>query len=555
MALGLLIGLVLFAAFFDFSIVNPHNFAWLTGIDQIQAYSAWGFYNRLPPSWSAGIPGYPIDGQMTVGQLDAIPVWSLFVRASGLLSGADQHFGLWLLICFMLQGLFAAVLANRWCHTRAGRLTATLLLAVPPWLLMRTDHLTLCAQWLPLASLLVFEPNQSSSSPFRIKIGQLAALFFPVMFASAIHPYLTAMTLLINVFWFMGAFVSLYKKCGTDRIKCLILTAMIALLNFGISLWIMKISGFFADPIDPPGKNELGYYTADALSFFNSCGLSGSFVPCLVPLRMGQYEGFSYLGAGGVLLVVASLMKRRGVGISQDLGWRLLTLAAASSWILALGEQVRFAGHWLINLHPIYQYLYPLLAPMRSIGRFVWVPACVVLLAAVRRIEGRFSTGVILATFSAALTLQALDLRRTQPIKSVLRPSESPEEVAFWQSAVEKKLAHMILVPPPWPRTPCVGDTNSAPRFEHYVTVALQHRFSINGAILGRPRSGAAQENCDHFMYKMQAGDLDQAAVYVVDPKVRDAFLSAAHGEWRCIPGVLDQSLCMVQLGSGTGAK
>jgi hypothetical protein len=357
------------------------------------------------------------------------------------------------------------------------------------------------------------------------------------------------------VFWFMGAFVSVYKKCGKDRIKAMALTVMIALLNFGLSLWVMKISGFFADSIDPPGKNELGYYTADALSFFNSCGFSGSFLPCLVPLRMGQYEGFSYLGAGGVFLVVASLMKRRGTSSSRDFGWRLLTLAAATLWILALGEQVRFAGHWLINLHPLYQYVYPVLAPMRSIGRFVWVPACVVLLAAVRRIENRFSLRVILPIFFAALTLQALDLRRTQPIKSVLRPSESPEEVAFWQSAVEKKLAHMILVSPPWPRTPCVGDSNSAPRFEHYVTVALQRGFSINGAILGRPRSGAAQKNCDQFTYKMQAGDLDQAAVYVVDPKVRNAFLSAAHGEWRCIPGVLDQSLCMFQLGSGTGAK
>lgn len=522
--LGGVAGALAFLVFVDPQILNLAATGWIRDLDQLQSYIAWVQFNRHPAEGSTWIADYPVGLGITLGQADAIPLVSWLLRALRLFKGSEQWFGLWVLSCYALQGAFAASLAQRWCASVLGRVTATVLLAASPWFLNRIGHLTLCAQWLPLASLLLFTPR-SDRVPSAQGVGDALLFFGPPLLASGVHPYLAAMCLIISFCW-LGSALLLEPR----RWKGALLAA-VALL--GGSLAVTRWSGFMAGAIEPMTPGTLGFYTADVLAFFNSYGW-GRIVPSFARAHMGQAEGFTYLGAGGILLVVASLpFLRRQAAPSR--AWRALTTTATIAWVLSLGEYVRIAGKWLVNLHLVYAPFYPLLGPFRSIGRFAWIPATVVVIAAIRRLETRLAPRTFGILLTCALSLQAADLSLVALSKVAREPENKPEH-PFW-AATGPRVANILTVPPAWARTPCPGDERAADRFRRYARLAAIYGLGINGVITSRSPAATASAYCDSFLADLDRGHLDEAAVYVVAPAYRLRFARAAGPSWQCTEG------------------
>jgi hypothetical protein len=119
---GLLIPAVLGAVAFmvvtSGAILAPWNISWLTHGDLAQSYLGWAFYRHAPWSWPlGGSPDYGLEFHSSVYYSDSIPLLAIaFKLASPWLPEPFQYFGMWVLLCFVLQGMFGwrlAALASR----------------------------------------------------------------------------------------------------------------------------------------------------------------------------------------------------------------------------------------------------------------------------------------------------------------------------------------------------------------------------------------------------------------------------------------------------------
>ncbi|MCC7126756.1 MAG: hypothetical protein IT178_18035 [Acidobacteria bacterium] len=105
----------------------------------------------MPPGATANL-GYPVG--TSVALTDSIPLAAMLLKPfSAVLPDVFQYFGLWLLACFVLQGIFgvaliATVTTNRWLQVLGGGV-----FALSPLLVHRMGHAALTAHWILLAGL------------------------------------------------------------------------------------------------------------------------------------------------------------------------------------------------------------------------------------------------------------------------------------------------------------------------------------------------------------------------------------------------------------------
>jgi hypothetical protein len=234
--------------------------------------------------------------------------------------------------------------------------------------------------------------------------------------------------------------------------------------------------------------------------------------------------------------LLAALRRRREDAPADAPAWRRLALAATAAWLLALGEYVRIGGFWVVSLHWLYAPFYPVLAPLRAIGRFAWLPAALVLVAAARRIERRYAPRWAAALFAGAALLQALDLSALPRLVETPAARPGDADVATWEGIKAGGVRRMLLLPPAWPYAPCDGDDAAEARFVRYAMLALRVGLDINGAYTGRPRKAVTQAYCDATLARLDRHELDEAAAYVVAPSQRARFHAAADATWTCTP-------------------
>lgn len=110
--IGALIGAVLFVLIYGFSVLNVTNDAWLlTGKDLQQHYIGWKYYRDAAWNFPIGLhDGLTHPYMVSVLYTDSIPLFAIFFKAlSPLLPETFQYFGLFGLMCYMLNGGFAGI--------------------------------------------------------------------------------------------------------------------------------------------------------------------------------------------------------------------------------------------------------------------------------------------------------------------------------------------------------------------------------------------------------------------------------------------------------------
>ena len=123
--IGALIGAVLFVLIYGFSVLNVTNDAWLmTGKDLQQHYIGWKYYRDAAWNFPIGLhDGLTHPYMVSVLYTDSIPLFAIFFKAlSPLLPETFQYFGLFGLMCYMLNGGFAALIVAKF-----GRINCTVL--------------------------------------------------------------------------------------------------------------------------------------------------------------------------------------------------------------------------------------------------------------------------------------------------------------------------------------------------------------------------------------------------------------------------------------------
>ncbi|MDR0957441.1 MAG: DUF6311 domain-containing protein [Candidatus Nomurabacteria bacterium] len=383
--LGGIIGALFFGTLFGFSIVNPTYTSWIFNEvthDTAQHFLGWEFFRA--DSTGAIINGlaYPVGLPITF--MDGIPLFALPLKLIvGVLPASFQYFGLWGLICYVLQGGIAAILVRKvWRKVYKDSEKASiwqilfvaagaLIFVLSPMMIARSlYHPALAAQWLVLLGiLLVWDAPKIISLPRFIAIWS-AMLVGAVL----IHPYFLPM---LGVMTVVAGLRNLdcHSKSSKKNIVALFIKILIPVALAG--LVFMVIGGFaLGSGAEIRDLEDKGF---NLLSFMISGGYS--LTPSL-PQRSYSPETMMWFGLGVWSMLIAtaflwiskyrkSFRNFRTTFTKNKLRNILIAIVAVGLLIFAIGTRVDF-GPIALFQYSVPDKIYQLWSAFRAAAREAW---------------------------------------------------------------------------------------------------------------------------------------------------------------------------------------
>lgn len=501
----LLIGAMAFGLVLGFGILDPRNIAWMQVGDTPEYYLAWSFFRSSPPAWPPPLnPKYGIELSSTIFFADIVPLLALPLKAwIAPTGGAWQFHGAWLLACFLLQAVFAHRIASLFLRDPAERLILVAIITFSPALLWRLPgphanaaHLSLCAQWLLLwAGWLGLRRPTPSQGAHWLALGAAASM---------VHPYLLAMGL---AFWVADI---VRRRISGGRSLALALEAAAMGCVVAASLWLAGFRRLDGAGLAEPG---FGIFRANLLTLFDTHS-AWSFIINGLTIHPGEYEGFAYLGTGGLLLLLAALwsVRREPIPRLPRAYWPFVVAIAA----LALG-----AVSNVVALGPLELVTIPLPGPVerfaaafRSSGRMIWPLHYAVLFAAAVILARHATPRRGRSLLALALLLQVgdgaagwLPIRRAAEVSGPAWPT--PLHDPFWDqaSARAERIRYVPTLnhPPPW---------------RALSSLALAHGIETDAVYLARVPHGALVASRAAGLSMLETGRFEAGTLYVLHDAV-----------------------------------
>jgi hypothetical protein len=359
--------------------------------------------------------------------MDSNPLLGLLLKPlAPILPAGVQFIGWWLLVSLALHVRFAWLLVRPHAPDFLGAWLGTALLTLLPALYNRYGHINLCAHWLILWALWIFVDRDRSR-----RWGPWLAV---IAVAGLVHSYLL---LIVGAIWASAMLRALVSGPPADRRRTAGLTGLVGALAIGL----IFLHGL-ADP--PVSTGTYGNFPMALDALINPANPSYSlFLPSTPNGSLG-FEGFQYLGAGLLLLIIAALVAAiraprpaaPSAGPLRELRWLLPAFAVLT--LLAVTNQPVFRGDRILSV-PLPQALVDMLDIVRASGRLFWPVAYTMVFAAtliVYRLERRT---LILA---AALVLQIADM---SPMFAAIRPQTArAAEPGTWRTTLDPRWQALV---------------------------------------------------------------------------------------------------------------
>jgi hypothetical protein len=498
--LAVLVGLAAFLAIVGPKVLDVTNMLWLTTQkDTFTHYLGWEFFRRSPLVWPPGLnPDYGLQFSSSILFSDSIPLLAIPLKLlSPILPETFQYTGWWTLGCFILQAYFAARLAGLVTSDFVVKLGVAALLAFAPPFLWRLElHFSLIAHWIVLAAIwLYFTPGRAHRS---VAWGVLLTV------SALVHTYCLAMCLPI---W-LASLVDRRRDPATSAPWPIELVAVLAAVL--AALWL---AGFF------PLRSSLltfgyGMFSLNLLALINPNGSftgpwSWSSILPMLPQGGGQYEGFNYLGLGGIVAVALAL-PIAWIDRARYAGARLLplVLAAIALTLFAISPMVTIAD--LQAVIPVPDFIYAMAGSVRASGRFFWPVFYLVPLAAVWLIHRRFGAAM---TGPLLLILTALQIYDTYPGWSWFR-SKFEMDGAVWQTSLSDP--RLAPVARHYRAVRALPAANQVPGWNEIAYFALRNHLPTDTVYLARPNDAAYAQYDGSLDQRTAAHVLDRDSIYFV---------------------------------------
>lgn len=493
-----LAGGLLFASRFGLHILHPCHYSWLLPLKTDRSYDFlhWLYYKESAPSFPFGIIehfGFP--QEVPLIYTTAIPLIAIPAKALDPLLGSTvwQPYGWWMLLCWILQGVVGWQLLRSMGIRRFWiRVAGTSLFWLSPFLLTRVDHMSLCAHWLPLGGLwLYFEPFWQ----FRKKM----MLWFLLSALSLLsHPYfvLYALATGLALVWQGLSQGQAWRTVG------------FWLLGYaGFMTGLLFAFGYFIFPTDSYLERGYGIFSANLNTFFNNMGRTNA--PLDFPnYTEGQYkEGFGYLGLGGLGLVLLAILW----AIRHP---RALRNRLRNHWPIAVAVLLLFAFSLsnVISFNdrgftvPLPDMAIRIATVFRSTGRFVWMPAYLLLALGWWSLDRfRFRPLLTYALLAGLLGLQLWDI--WPKLKRVYKPVALEARMPFPETPVKEAFAGAgrIITYPPYSRTVQEKDD-----ITDLIFWAAQHHKPITTGHLPRFNRPLRQATMDSIESAVREGQFEK---------------------------------------------
>ncbi|WP_109124699.1 DUF6311 domain-containing protein [Dyella sp. C11] len=517
--LPVFLGVAVFVLMTGGNMLAPGNVSWLQHQDLAQSYLGWAFYRHGPWGWPLGAhPSYGLEFHSSVFYSDSIPLMAMALKPfSPWLPEPFQYFGLWVLMCFVLQAVFAWRLLSLATPGAVARtLGCVFFLLAPPLLFRLGGHMALFAHWPILAALLLYlEPL-----PRR----QDVAWTCLVAASMVIHAYIFVM---VAAVWA----ADLLRRAWTvrdDRSVAAWLPLMQEVAQVvAVTVAVAWLAGFFMVPGGGMGASGFGFYKMNLLAPVNGGGWS--WFGLQTPQALGEYEGFNYLGVGAVLLCLAAAaaqlagaLKKNDSGLTV---WPLL-LAALGLTLLALTPHLGI-GAWQGTL-PLPGALERKLShsSIQSTGRLFWVAYYALLVWAFFALARALPSRAFITVLVVLVSLQLLDLGpglvrwRQQIVQRTQADEASALRGPFWDAAGER-----------YKRLRLVPTRVLAPNWEVLARYALKHRMPTDAVQVARANWKVFNRVHDEQLKRLAEGRPEEDTLYVLDADSVEVATRAARAQ------------------------
>ncbi len=515
--LALAVGGLFFILVLGPQILGFTKISWLMNeIDWAQHFLGWHLFRNEAWHFPLGkIASIVHPAGASIGYTDSIPLLAfIFKPLTHILPGHFQYFGLWLLLCFCLQGVFAALLMRTVSSHMGVQLLGAVFFVSSPILLGRIGHPALCCHWMLLAALWLYFRQWKSFSLFRY----LSRWAIIVVLSAAVHPFMAIMTLGL-------AFAFYFRLWAVDHTLCLKFGILSLGLLIFLTLFIWWLSGYFE--IGPIGQSYgtfgYGYFSMNLASPINPIGWSGgiwggrgsAFLREWPAATKGQAEGFNYLGLGVIILglwvILASIVRPPKFATIRSL-WPLALLCLCFT-LLALSHRITLADHTIVDLK-LNRYLLAVLSPLRSSGRFFWPVYYSLIFLILAFLIRRYKPQIGIIILIAGLTLQLFDFHKMYGAYGRVRHPEkewdNPLKSEIWKE-IGARYKKIILVPPR------VCEEDASLRYEPFAYLAANNGMKINSFYLARYNYEASSRYCKKLISDIHRGLIDANAAYVLD--------------------------------------
>ena len=364
------LGGIAFLLIYGIRILNPCYTDWLlTGGDLSQHYLGWEFFRRSKWFFPFGMTdqlAYPL--QTSVIYTDSIPIFAVFFKIfRGILPEQFQYFGIWGLLCFILQGYFAVKILEEKVSSRIVVLVGSLFFILSPIMLFRMYyHTALAAHWLILLATYFYVKHEKEylrTLKPAIQWGILGILI------GSIHLYFVPMC---------GAILLGYILCSIWKEKKLRFRFLYPGLSFSIGLFgtVYLLGGFSSSA--SAGTNNLGLFSFNLNAFLNPMSYSTILKKTALwnwPFyTQGQYEGFAYLGLGIILLLICSIifLVKAGIKKKRPSIYQVMVIFMSMGLILFAASPTITWNDKLVFQLPYSSTLYKYWGIFGSCGRMAW---------------------------------------------------------------------------------------------------------------------------------------------------------------------------------------
>lgn len=365
-----LLGGIAFVLIYGVKILNPLYTDWLlTGGDPSQHYLGWEFFRRSDWYFPFGLTdqlAYPL--KTSVIYTDSIPIFAVFFKLfRNILPRQFQYFGIWGLLCFVLQGYYAAKILGERSSSKTVILAGSVFFIVSPIMVFRMYyHTALAAHWLILLAIYFYSKHEKEYRDIFKPVMQWGILGILI---GSIHLYFVPMC---------GAILLGYILCSIWKERKIRIRFFYPGISFSVGLFLtIYLLGGFSSGADTE-TNNLGLFSFNLNAFLNPMSYSTLLKNTSLwnwPFyTQGQYEGFSYLGMGiillcacGIVLMIKNIFRRRKPSVYQV----MTVLMSIGLIVLAASPTITWNDKLLLQL-PYSSTIYKYWGIFGSCGRMAW---------------------------------------------------------------------------------------------------------------------------------------------------------------------------------------
>jgi hypothetical protein len=501
LTLSCVLGLAYAFAVIGPRVLNPVDVSWMTG-DPATGYLGWAFFRReehltLPLGWSDAI-GYPLGEP--IAYFDSIPLLAVLGwTVRGVLPEHFQYFGIYFVLCCILQFYFGLRISRRLCPDNFGAavLGATLFLMAPAFTWRASGHFALASHWIVVAAL--DQLLGAGGRPSRTQIVARGGLCF---IAGSINPYITAMALLV----LSGAYFR-PLLCRQDRVARLAMGLGLAVC---LALASLVLFGFVraADASQYAGGGY-GVYSMNLLAPVDP-EKYGALLLRQQSIGNGQYEGYNYLGLGLLLTGIVAIARKPD---NLRLLLRIEAIPALAIFVISL--LLALSSFARLGPYTLWHFTLPapimvVLTSFRASGRLFW-PGYYLLIIGIIALAfqtiPRRSLGVALGIVAFVQFLDELPLLADIRTQWTSATASSVSSDPAWHDLGQTQ-RHLVVIPP-WQ---C---TMKSDGYATFGRLALEQHLTVNSFYAGRYNGAQMAFFCGEQMSQIQRDGFQSDTAYV----------------------------------------